>query len=236
MLVRQPLLAVSERGPQFRYLGRPATIEITVRNTGDVPARDTVLVNPLPTGMEFLSADAGGQFARGQVTWPLGTLAPGTSRTVRLNLRAVSPGTLQNTAIAQAYCAEARASAALEVRGVPAILLEMVDDPDPIEIGGTTTYTIMVTNQGTADDTNIVVTAVIPPAEDFVSCEGATQGTAQGKTVTFAPLRVLTPKMRATWKVVVKGNQEADVRFKVIINSDATGTVPVEKTESTHIY
>ena len=88
----------------------------------------------------------------------------------------------------------------------------------------------------TAVDTNIVVSAIMPPEEDFVSCDGVTKGAAEGKTVTFAPLRSLAPKAKATWKVNVRGNKEADVRFKVILCSDATGEVPVEKTESTHIY
>ncbi len=124
----------------------------------------------------------------------------------------------------------------MPVKGVPAILLEMWDDPDPIEVGSTTTYTIVVTNQGSIEDTNILVTAIIPAEEDYASSDGATKGKVDGKTVTFAPLPSLAPKAKATWKIVVKGNKEADVRFKVLLKSDATGTVPVEKTESTHIY
>jgi uncharacterized repeat protein (TIGR01451 family) len=112
----------------------------------------------------------------------------------------------------------------------------MVDDPDPIEVGGTTTYTITVTNQGTIDDTSIVITAIIPAEEEYVSSDGVTKGTVQDKTVTFAPLPTLAPKAKAVWKVVVKGIKEADVRFKVELRTTQTGDVPVWKTESTHIY
>lgn len=235
IIIRRPVLEVSIASPEFRFAGRPANIDVTVRNTGDAAARDTVLTDTLPPGVELISADAG-QPADGRVTWKLGTLEPGAIKTVHLKLRGSALGLVRNQVNAKANCAEASAVAPLEIRGVPAILLEMRDDPDPIEIGGTTTYTIEVTNQGTMADTNIVVAAVVPDEQEYVSSEGATRGAVQGKTVQFMPLGSLAPKAKATWKIVVRGLKEADVRFKVTLNSDATGAVPVEKTESTHIY
>ena len=44
-VVRQPVLAVTKTGPELRYLGRSATYEITVGNTGDAPARDLMKVD-----------------------------------------------------------------------------------------------------------------------------------------------------------------------------------------------
>ena len=124
----------------------------------------------------------------------------------------------------------------MPVKGVPAILLQSFDDPDPIEVGGTTTYTIIITNQGSMTDTNIRVSAIVPDEEAYVSSDGPTKATVDGKSVKFGVLPKLEPKANATWKVVVKGLKTADVRFKVLLSSDATGDVPVEKTESTHIY
>ena len=60
-------------------------------------------------------------------------------------------------------------------RGVAALLIELVDDPDPLQVGETTTYTIRVTNQGTADDNNVVIVANFP--------NGITPTTATGGTV-----------------------------------------------------
>ena len=127
------------------------------------------------------------------------------------------------------------AAADTVIRGIPAILLEMVDDPDPIELGKTTTYTITVTNQGTAIDSNIKVVCTMEDTMGYESNSGATKGSVDGMTVTFEPLVSLAPKEKAQWKVVVKALKEGDVRFKVAINSDAT-TRPVEKSESTHFY
>ena len=155
---------------------------------------------------------------------------------MNVTLNSAVAGAIHNTASAKAYCAETVTAAAdTVIRGIPAILLEMVDDPDPIELGKTTTYTITVTNQGTAIDSNIKVVCTMEDTMGYESNSGATKGSVDGMTVTFEPLVSLAPKEKAQWKVVVKALKEGDVRFKVAINSDAT-TRPVEKSESTHFY
>lgn len=234
-VVRQPALVVTKRGPELRYLGRQATFDITVENRGDAPARDTVLTDTLPPGVELVGAEEGGSASGGQVSWQLGTLAPGASRTVRLTIRPTAIGRLTNTAMVRAYCAEATASAPLEVRGIPAILLEAVDEPDPIEVGGQVTYNITVTNQGSATGTNIVIECTLPNEQDFVTATGPTQATAIGKSVRFASLATLSAKATATYRVTVRGNAVGDVRFRVSLKSDQIES-PVEETESTHIY
>lgn len=234
-VVRKPELVVSKRGPEFRFLGRPAVFEITVENTGDTIARETVLVDMVPGGTEFVSASEGGRFADGQVTWNLGDLAAGASRNVSLTVKPTQRGLVQNRAMARAVCAEGQASVNMEVRGIPAILLEVIDVHDPIEVGNNETYEIVVVNQGSAEDTNIVVTCTLPAEQEYVSSEGPTRAAVDGKTIRFAPLPSLAPKAKATFRVVARGTAPEDVRFKVSILSDQIKT-PVEETESTHIY
>jgi uncharacterized repeat protein (TIGR01451 family) len=234
-VVRKPELVVSKSGPEFRYIGRPAEFKITVKNTGDTVAQDTTLVDTIPAATQFSAASDGGRFADGKITWNLGDIAAGASKTVSLTLKPTQRGVIQNRAVAQAVCAEGRASATMEVRGIPAILLEVIDLHDPIEVGNNETYEIVVVNQGSADGTNIAITCTIPPEQDYVSSDGPTRAQVDGKTIRFALLPSLAPKAKATYRLVVKGTKAADVRFKVSILSDQIKT-PVEETESTHIY
>jgi len=234
-VVSKPVLTVSKTGPEMRYIGRSADYKITVSNTGEVAARDTVLVDTITGVGEFVRASDAGQFAGGKVTWNLGTLAPKASRTVEVTLVGQKVGTIRDDAVATAYCAEARAAASTEVKGVAAILLEVVDVADPIEIGAAETYVITVLNQGTAYDNNIRIECTLPPELDFVSAEGPTRYRVAGKSVVFEPLASLAPKATATYRVVVKGTQAGDVRFKTTLTSDML-TSPVEETESTHVY
>lgn len=235
-VVSKPDLAVTKSAPEVRYIGRDVTFDITVTNRGDAPARDTILTDTLPAGLSFVSADGGGTSSGSTVTWNLGTLEPGQSRAVKVTARASSAISGENQAMARAYCAEGQASAPVQVKGIPAVLLEVVDDPDPIEIGSNTTYTIVVTNQGSAVDRNIKIVAEAPAEQQIVAGEGATRGTISGQTITFEPLPELAPKARVTWTITVKANQPGDVRFKVIMTTQETGGVPVQETEATRLY
>ncbi|MGE0482162.1 MAG: hypothetical protein AB7Q17_17005 [Phycisphaerae bacterium] len=229
-----PALTLTKKCPSLRYVGRDATFELTVTNSGTGPARDVVLTDVLPSGVEFVNADGGGTRDGNNIVWRIGALEAGASKTFNINVRCNQIVTVKNTARVT-WCAEAVAECELQVKGIPAILLETVDDPDPIEVGGETTYTITVTNQGSATDTNIVITCELPDEETFVKGAGATAATAEGKKVKFAPLPSLAPKARATWTVTVKGTKAGDVRFRTELNSEQLGT-PVFETESTRFY
>lgn len=236
-VVKQPALEVTKTGPKERFIGRDATYEITVKNTGDAPARDTVLSDPLPSGVQFVSASDGGSNQGGTVTWRLGTLEPGASKKVSVVVKAMTAGSVKNTAKATAFCAEGTATTDMSIAGIPAVLLEVVDLEDPDEVGTTETYVITVTNQGSADATNVRIVAEVQPEAEYVSSTGATQGSAVGRTVTFAPLASIPPKGKAEWRVVVKGIKAGDTRFKVQLTTAQTeATGPINESESTRFY
>jgi len=234
-VVRRPVLAMTKTGPKMRFVGRPVTYTITITNKGDAAATNTVLTDTVPAGTSFVEASDGGRFADGKVTWELGTLAVDATKTVTLTLKADSRGTVRNMASVTAVCSSASAEASTDVKGIPAILLELIDLEDPIEVGARETYVITITNQGSADDTNIALTCTLPDEEDYVSADGPTKGKLDEKVLTFEPLRTLEPKDKAVYRVVVKGTKAGDVRFKIRLTSDQM-TSPVEESESTRIY
>lgn len=232
--VHAPALDVTKRCPSLRYVGRDATFEIKVTNRGTASALNVVVTDALPRTVEFLEADSNGKREGDNVVWRIGELGAGQSRTLTLKVRCNQIATVRNTTFVT-YCAEAQVGCEFPVQGIAAILLECVDDPDPIEIGGQTTYTITVTNQGSEIGTNIRVDCTLPGEQELVKAGGATEGRADGKTVRFAPLASLAPKAEAVYTVTVKGVKEGDARFGVSLMSDQIKT-PVMETESTHIY
>lgn len=235
-VLKEPVLAIECSAPEKQFIGRSVTYEATVTNNGDGVARNAVADITLPAGVSVINATAGGTAAAGKVSWNLGDLAPKASKKIAVTVGTSAAAKLTSTASASAYCAKpVNCSKTTDVMGIPAVLLEVVDESDPIEVGGNETYVITVTNQGSAADTNIKIVATLEDAMGYVSSSGATAGTAAGKTVTFAPLASLAPKAQATWKVVVKANAAGDVRFKVTMNTDQLGR-PVEETEATNFY
>ena len=233
--VREPSLVVTKKGPGMRLIGRPAEYEITVSNKGDAASTNTVLVDTFTGPAQFVSASDGGQFADGKVTWNLGTIAPNASKKVTVTLKATDRGEIKNTASVRGVCSTADTQVLTDVKGIPAILLEVIDVDDPDEVGTEETYVITVTNQGSADGTGIVIECTLPQQQEFVRAQAPTKHSVSGKTVRFDPLPELDPKASVVYKVTVKGIETGDVRFRVKMTSDQL-TSPVEETESTNIY
>ena len=117
-------------------------------------------------------------------------------------------------------------------KGIAAVLLEVVDDPDPIQVGENTTYTIRVFNQGTGDIHNLKVTATFGEQIMPVSTP---QGSVSGKVANFPPINKLAPKQAVTYTVTVKGASVGDSRNKISLTADEL-RAPVDEEESTTVY
>ena len=235
-VVVQPLLTIEKAGPERHYLGDQLTYAITVANKGDAPARNTVVEDTLPAAIAGVKATTGAKLVGSKLTWQLGTIAPKTSQKVRIAYTPTKAGTLTSTATATAYCADAvEASVETIVAAIPAIMLEVIDVEDPVEIGKNTTYVITVTNQGSAPSTNISVVCTLEENVQFVSSTGPTVGSMEDGKLIFDSLSRLGPKATATWRVVVIAIEPGDVRFKVTMNTDEL-TRPVEETEATRLF
>ena len=235
-VVGQPVLAIEQTGPEKEYLGRPVTYEIMVTNVSDTPAKNTVIESEIPANITSMKSTAGAKLVGSKLIWRIGDLGPNASKTVKASFTPTRAGTLVNRVTAGSECAESvTATAKTEVRTIPAVLLEVVDVEDPVEVGDSTTYVITVTNQGSATSKNISITCVLENNMQYLSSTGATSGTVEGNIVRFVPLDLLARKSRATWKVNVTALSAGDVRFKVILQSDELER-PVEESEATRIY
>ncbi len=234
--VRQPVLSITKTGPKKQYIGKEMVYNIAVTNRGDADAEDTVVVDTLPDGIKSVKVSAGATVANGKVTWNIGTLPVNTTKKFTVIYTPVKAANYVNMAQATAICAQdVAAKAATNVTGIAAILLEVIDVSDPVEIGENETYVITATNQGSAPDTNVTIICTLEENQTYVSSSGVTVGTSVGNLIKFAPLKTLPPKAKATWRVVVKSVKAGDVRFKVSMNTDEIGR-PVEETEATHLY
>jgi uncharacterized repeat protein (TIGR01451 family) len=236
-VVREPILAIAKTGPEKSFIGQPIAYEITVTNKGDAVARNTTIMDKMPKGVTIRTiSDEGRKDNDGGIFWAIGDLKPGDTKKVFVVSVFDQAGDLRSAASVKADCAETQASmVTTTLAGVPAILTEVVDQPDPVRVGDQTTYTITVTNQGTAAGTNIQLVCEMEDPMEFVSATGDTKETVDGKKITFAKITSLAPKAVATYKVTVKAVKSGDVRFKTIMTSDQLGR-PVEKTEATNFF
>jgi uncharacterized repeat protein (TIGR01451 family) len=231
-------LQVTVEGPERRFLERPATYQVSVDNPGTAPAKDVQLVTHLPKGLQFVSANNLGEYdaAQHSVYWSLAELPANERGTVELVALPVEPGqhTLQVTTKAQNGLTD-ETQKAVTVEGIAALMFEVVDRDDPIEVGGETSYEIRVVNQGSKAATNVQVTALVPPGLRAVAGHGDTRHAVQGDRVVFAPVAQLGPKAETTFQVQVQGVRDGDHRLKVQITTDEIRE-PITKEESTRVY
>ncbi len=234
-----PELELAIDGPQRRFLEREAVYEVGISNPGTAAAKNVELVAHLPDGLEFVSANNAGHYdeATRAVHWRLEELPVRETGVVTLVTMPVRAGEqslrIRGTA---AKGVEAESEQPVLIEGIAAILFEVRDVVDPIEVGGETVYEISVLNQGSKASSNVRVHVLLPPEMQPVAAEGPTQHTIDGRQVVFEPLSRLAPKADTMYRVRVRGLEPGDLRVRVQLLTDEMRDVPVTKEESTRVY
>ena len=233
-----PDLKVTVEGPDRRFLERPATYQVSIDNPGTAPAKEVQLVTHLPKGLQFVSANNLGEYdaAAHSVIWSLAELPANERGTVELVALPIEPGqhTLQFSTKARDGLTD-ETQKEVTVEGIAALMFEVVDMDDPIEVGGDTSYEIRVVNQGSKAAANVQVIAIMPDGLRALSGHGDTRHTVQGERVVFAPLPQLGPKAETTFRIQAQGVRDGDHRIKVQITTDEIRE-PITKEESTRVY
>lgn len=231
-------LAVNVKGPNFRYLARPANYTVTVKNTGTAPAHNVTLSCRVPRAFAYLAGGRNGRFdaSTKTINWFVGTLEVGKEFSADFKLRAVNRGDFP--ILAQAVGDRgliANDKHITRVEGIAAILLEVVDVDDPVEVGAETYYEILVTNQGTEFAKNVVVTASVPDGITLLGSKGPSNGRIVGRKITFAALPKLAPRADAIYRIKVRTDKAGDLRIEAQATADSL-KAPVKELESTKVY
>ena len=207
---------------------------VTLRNAGNVTQPQALVVLPLPAGTTLLEMSAGGQVTRESVSWPVASLAVGQGRQFCAIFKSSAPGVLTFQPYASAAQVPAvQSSCETTVVGVSGLLLETADDPDPVPIDGTTTYTVKVTNQGTASDRGVKIVVTFPEHLDPVQASHG--GEVSGKVVKFPAVEQLAPKQAFAYTITARGVKAGDARVTFVRTSDEI-PAPTMSEESTRVY
>ncbi|TVM00557.1 MAG: hypothetical protein CV087_13220 [Candidatus Brocadia sp. WS118] len=233
---RAPFLTIECNTPAAVSVRRPVKVCLTVKNTGDAPDELVTVKLSVPTGAIFVRSTGETNTAARRVVWRISNLAPGSSKRLCADFNVQQPGSLTFESSARGVVAQAVETwCSTRVSGIPAVLFEVIDLEDPIEVGQQNTYELRVINQGSTTLTNVKIVCPLEPSQQYVSCTGATTAQAQKNTITTAPLATLSPKDTAKWHIVVKSIASGDVRFAAELSSDQFQR-PIKETEATRQY
>jgi uncharacterized repeat protein (TIGR01451 family) len=226
-------------GPQEAFVKRPVTYQATIINNGSLPAEGVLLTAFLPAGTQLESASDNGQAGAGQVRWLLGTLQPGTRRTVRYRLTTPTLGAVTNrvTAVTDGGL---KTSAELNTtfRGASGLTFLTEPNENPVYVNSPSGYTITVLNTGSDAAKEVVLKVTVPEQMEITGIQGpGGLGSKQnGQIITFEPLPQLQSLAEVTYQVQVTPRKAGDVRFVVEMTAvEPKLTRPVRKETPTTI-
>ncbi|MFO0865871.1 MAG: hypothetical protein U0744_14680 [Gemmataceae bacterium] len=235
-----PRLWIQMNGPKQQYTNLAATYRIAVANKGNMVAKNVLITAHLPKDGTFAGATEDGRHLLDQVAWFFTEIQPNQIKTVEVSMKTKVAGNLcvKATAIGDENL-RVEDEACTAFQGISALLLESVDRDDPIELGGATSYPILIRNTGSAPMTNIPVRAFFPPELSLVRATGpvdyqAQHPTAKGQWILFKPLPFLEAESKTSYEVYVKGDRAGDARFHIEVLADQLdNNRPVIEEEST---
>jgi uncharacterized repeat protein (TIGR01451 family) len=238
---------VSNPAPQ---VGSTVTYLLTLRNDGPSATTGVVVTDALPAGLTFVSATASrGSFDPTGGAWTVGTLASGSSATLRVVVRIDAAGPITNSAEVTASSAadpdstpgnastteDDDAGATLTATATPTTAdLRIVKSASrqSVRRGDTVTYAIVVSNQGPAAATNVGVTERFPAGLQFVSASasaGAYDAAEQVWTIPSIP-----SGGAATLTVVTRAVSLGQItNVAEITASDQTDPTPADEASAT---
>jgi uncharacterized repeat protein (TIGR01451 family) len=236
--VRQPMLNLALAGPAKCVVKAEPTFTLEVANPGTSATEPVQVAAAFPEGLEFVSATEGGAYdaTTRTVSWKLPPAAPGSKKPLAVKTKSAVAGHLAVRAVAQAGPKlGARAEAVLQAEGVPALLFEVVNLENPIEVGKETTYEIKLVNTGTVACTNVRISAALSDGLIPGAVSGTVPHKVVGQSLVFEPVAKLPVKGELVVRVRAKGTTPGDHRFKVQLSCDQLRQ-PVVKEESTSFY
>jgi uncharacterized repeat protein (TIGR01451 family) len=202
-----------------------------VANAGDTTLHNVLITDVSPPECAIIAAP-GAIISGNKAMWTIAELPPGGKATETIKLAAKVAGASCNTVTASVGILSDSAKACTQWKGIPAVTFELTDNPDPIQIGESSTYTIKVINQGSGEIHNVKVLATFDATLLPIS---SPQGTVGGQRVTFPTVASIAPKQSVTYTIAVKGAAVGDSRNKVELSCDEL-KAPVIREESTNVY
>lgn len=206
-------LTIIRRGPKRRFVGRPATYENLVSNETNFDAVDAKVVEQIPDGMKFVSANLGARYddLSRTVTWRVNRIGAGRQETLQIELMPTAAGARESVVTVYENAgiqSEGHVSTTV-VEDLHNVSADISQLDGPVAVGETFGFTIAVDNRGTADATDVEL-AVDVPKEIRVVGAGSRQIQArllEGNTVQYNVVIRIPPGQKQNFELKLQGSQ-----------------------------
>ena len=168
ILCAKPILSCHKCGPEEACPGDMLHYTISVTNKGSCTAREVMVTDLIPEGLEHVSG-------QNTLCFKLGDLCPCQTKSINLCLKANGRGRHCNRAVVTACNAdEVSCESCVDVCKYCCEVVKV--GPKEVKIGQNADYKITVTNIGDKPITEVIVTDEAPNGTSIVSANGANIG------------------------------------------------------------
>jgi uncharacterized repeat protein (TIGR01451 family) len=243
-LLMNPNVWARKTGPATAVTGSQYDYTIAYGNSGQASAANVAIVDTLPAGVSFVSAVPAPSSVSGQqLTWSVGTLAPGGANplgsiAVRVQVAAGAPASVtNNVAISTTTSGDSPGDNTGTVTTQitrPNVYVQKTG-PAVATAGGQVSYTLAYGNNGSAAAGGVGLTDTLPPELTFVSAVPA-PSSVSGQALTW---NLGTLAAGATGSVTVVAQASAAAANGVVVTNQASiatgtpGDTPGDNTSST---
>lgn len=235
--VAQPKLRLQVAAPPAKYVRSRVEWIITVANPNSTPLTNVMVRSQLPPEVTYLDASDGARPEGQAIVWSFPTLAPGEEKKLRVAGRAekVTAKAINRISVTASPGIDEPAESAVELRGVPALLIELVDTKDPVAIGERTSYDLRITNTGSLVAGGIELVVEIPEQMQFIKAQGpgGSVPEVRGNSLVFPAQDGLIPDNVLTYTITVEAAKPGDPRLRAKVKSNLGPDVFTEEEPTT---
>ncbi len=201
LVVRRAALEIAMSGPPLKYAGGVGKYSVTLTNTGDATANELVAAVALPSGVNYMKGIDAVKLIDGGMRWPVGSLAPGESRSYEMFCQLDTSGDLQLEVGARGK-RELAASGVVRTRveTIADLVLSVADLKGPLPTGEQVPYTIKIRNRGSKAAKGVNLVMQFSDGIEPQSAKGLEHQIAPGK-VMFSPIPRIDPGQEMTFEV-----------------------------------
>ena len=223
------VLEVRASGPDQVDIGANATYDIRVVSSGTGANTQIRLIQTVPEGMTFVSADREATQSGNQIVFDLGTLTQGELADVAVTLQAEQAGSIDvTTTVTSAEGGSDETSVTTQV--VRPLLSINKTGPQSALLGSRFDYNVSVANTGDGAAYNVTVTDTLPDGIRFISASPT--AVVSGQTLTWN-LGTLASGATDGVSITVAGSQSGSHTNVATVDSEGPYTEPREDSATT---
>jgi uncharacterized repeat protein (TIGR01451 family) len=212
----RPALQLRKSGPTEAARYDILTFKLEVRNTGRAAARNVVVEETLPAGMDFFNSKPSTPGDSNPLVWKLGDLAAGAARTIEYQAVAKEVGNLVSKGQVKSDGGSSRVTEHRVKVGQPALAVVKTGPKERL-VGRLATYRLTVSNPGTLPATHVALSDELPAEIVFV---GASSGGKLDRDVVRWSLGNLAPGAARTVQLVVRAKKPGTFRNVCTASAD----------------